>query len=410
MVDSINTELLTKLLDKPLTLGLSGQTPVNMKLANALATSALRPTPVTTPFQSLARLGEAALSGYQRGSITDKQKALADRVMKIARAGGDMSLQDMAAMKTYVEAGDPSAALRLLDERTRSRRDIEETLRKERVIREKEWRVRRQKLEQRKYKEQQEKEKRRYKELQAKNKRRLEAEEREEKRKRQDFLRTEERNHEAKLRKAKDVAEKAKSIIAGEKGLRAEWQKATRSAKLRFESYIAMENAAKTKTWDEKEKVWKTGSSTGDFALIKLLNTILEPSGRVTDQEFTEAAKAGKVTEQAKMWWRRFIESGRLTDTQRREIMATAKAVIAGALLQSDELRSFYRDLAQERGYNHKNILSPIGRPAFEAGSLSTKEKEDRYQHLKAKGAGYDPNDPNFNIEYGLQTYRKRID
>jgi len=409
MVDSINTELLTKLLDKPLTLGLSGQTPVNMKLANALATSALRPTPVTTPFQSLARLGEAALSGYQRGSITDKQKALADRVMKIARAGGGMSLQDMATMKTLTEAGDPSAALRLLDERTRSRRAIEETLRKESVKRKRELRSSKQKMEQRRYKEQQEKEKRRYDELQAKNKRRLDAEELEEKRTRQDLLRTEKKNHEEKLRKAKDVAVKAKSTIDGEKGLRAEWQRATRSAKLRFESYIAMENAAKTKRWDEKEKVWKTGSSTGDFALIKLLNTILEPSGRVTDQEFAEAAKAGKATEQAKMWWRRFIESGRLTDTQRKEIMDTAKAVIAGALLQSDELRSFYRDLAQERGYSHKNILSPIGRPAFEDVSFS-KLKEDKYQYLKALREGYDPNDPNFNIEYGLQTYPKRID
>ena len=122
MVDNVNLAALAKLLGtkQTQTLGATGQSPVDMRLANALATRALRATPVSTPFQSLARLGEAAIAGYHRGTLEEEQqKRMAARQTALNQFGQSMSQLEglnpgQRKMLKTLSGLDPTAAIKYL--------------------------------------------------------------------------------------------------------------------------------------------------------------------------------------------------------------------------------------------------------------------------------------------------------
>ena len=122
MVDNVNLAALAKLLGtkQTQTLGATGQSPVDMRLANALATRAMRTTPVSTPFQALARLGEAAIAGYQRGTLEEEQqKRMAARQTALNQLGQSVSQLEglnpgQRKMLKTLSGVDPSAAMKFL--------------------------------------------------------------------------------------------------------------------------------------------------------------------------------------------------------------------------------------------------------------------------------------------------------
>jgi hypothetical protein len=353
---------------------------IDDKLAERVMAAGMKQGPVYSQTQMWAQLGTAAIGGIFKGMAAEKKGEILQR-LSASMEGANIDPQDKREIDGLLKAGYVSLAVNKSDQAKRLKAATKErlTLKAER------------RAEAKRLKAERGAEAKSLRTERREEARNLKAQRFEEAQRRREFDIDQEKIKYARERRHKladarnnlrledlkkhalDIVKKAKSVKDGEDNLRTEYNREQKSAKIRFEAYASIENSRKLDT------------ATGDFAMIKLLNTILEPSGRVSDAEFTAAAQAGNITEQAKFWIRKMgNQKGRLTHDQRDEILDTAKAVVSGTVTVSDSLRTWYLGIISRHGYNPLNVLTPQGRPGNPVGTM-TPEDRARLAALQAE-------------------------
>jgi hypothetical protein len=384
--------------NRALTIRPSGQTGpsaslmsgIDDKLAERVMAAGMKQGPVYSQTQMWAQLGTAAIGGIFKGMAAEKKGEILQR-LSASMEGANIDPQDKREIDGLLKAGYVSLAVNKSDQAKRlkaaakERRTLKEQRFKEAQARKKfdieqakkrreERRTEARRLREERIEEAWMRKQERLDEAEDLRQARLAEARIKYDRERRDKLADEKVERNIAGQKAIVIAglKKATTVVAGEMSMRKEWERNSRGARDQIEAYANIEVNRNVK------------NSASDFAMIKQFNRLIEKGGRISDEDFKQAARIGTVVDRVKVYWSQWVTSRKLLDSQRQEIMIASKASVTGTMRTVDRMRTWYKNLIADRGYDEKHILIPTGR----GPGAPTQKDRDRLRELLRLEAG----------------------
>lgn len=187
--------------------------------------------------------------------------------------------------------------------------------------------------------------------------------------------------------KARDRANRTKNagIMAGQKSSEAGARTAT---DLRKEITARPEIAKYRKAAAEFEslkELAKTSSGANDMALVFAFMKAMDPESVVRESEYSAAAATGVPTDRMKALVSRYWTGGPLSDGQRKQFIAAAKAAQSGHKAAHDKAQKTYRHIAAKHDYDLAELGLDEDAPAGgTGGKLSRAEIQRQLEEIDA--------------------------
>tara|TARA_Y100000310_G_C20678895_1_gene814687 strand:+ start:48 stop:1184 length:1137 start_codon:yes stop_codon:yes gene_type:complete len=352
------------------TLAASGQTQIDPKLTNALIAQGVNPGPVTSKTQAFARIGTAAIGGVLENLRTDQIQAVRQRIAQSLEGLPGVGEFEMRHAQALINAGQINEAISFVKgerdrgfERAKEERGRAFTLKRDRI--------------KQKFDKFENQTARLFKKNESELQRTFDL-------KALGIKFKNSKSVEDAKNALKKITDKASALVASSK------VEFDQTKKLRDEfRNISQDMRKRLDAFGQIQALSKLGSSgIGDFGLIKLYNTLLEPSGRVAEGEFTAAEKSGTTAELTGLVIQKFLGFGRgdrMTEQIRKEMLEASEAIMAGSRRTFNNSRAWYRGLAIRNNLDPEDILIDFGeQPKTEAPLLSDADRR-RLAELRAK-------------------------
>ena len=102
-----------------------------------------------------------------------------------------------------------------------------------------------------------------------------------------------------------------------------------------------------------------TDNAYGDIALITGYMKVLDPSSIVRETEFDQVAYAASVPNKLKNMYQRMLSGERLSETQRDDLKAAAKAIFEPLAEDHKRIEKRFTELAERYGFERDEIILP---------------------------------------------------
>jgi len=116
--------------------------------------------------------------------------------------------------------------------------------------------------------------------------------------------------------------------------------------------FVKLSNA-----WQKIQRAGMNKNAMGDLALIFMFMKVLDPPSTVREGEARAVATSGQLGEGMRAWLERAIESKSLTDTQRNELISTARDLYREQLFNQLQLEGQYGNLADKAKVGRDEVV-----------------------------------------------------
>jgi len=116
--------------------------------------------------------------------------------------------------------------------------------------------------------------------------------------------------------------------------------------------FVKLSNA-----WQKIQRAGMNKNAMSDLALIFMFMKVLDPPSTVREGEARAVATSGQLGEGMRAWLERAIESKSLTDTQRNELISTARDLYREQLFNQLQLEGQYGNLADKAKVGRDEVV-----------------------------------------------------